>query len=449
MDLLRDTVIKKRDGMELSQQELAQLVASFVAGEYPDYLMSAFLMAVYFRGLNESETRHLLSAMMSSGETLAWPEDEQKPVADKHSTGGIGDKTSFLVMPLLVAMGCRVPMIAGRGLGHTGGTLDKLEALPGASCDLSLARMKELLHACGGFIAGQTSSLVPADKKLYALRDVTGTVESIPLVVSSILSKKLAAGVRNLVLDVKFGNGSFFVDRRLARKLARALVETSRHFNCRTVCALTDMNSPLGTHLGNACEIEECLDILEGKIWNETARLSVELAVGVCELAWPQKSRALLKSEIRGHLSSGRAREIFLRVMSAQGARIADLERRDQNWLTGSIREVPVAAPHAGIVSGFATQEIGRFLVRLGAGRQVLGQPIDPKVGVVDLVSLGSAVEKGETIAVLRMRQEDPDAVKAFQKLLMIDERRADVALPKAPDDRAQKPISRVMSWIR
>lgn len=416
---MREVILSKRDGSTVAAETLRNIVAEFSQGNIPDYQMSAFLMAIYFRGLNHDEINTLLDAMIHSGKRMQWNDQGGRPIADKHSTGGVGDKTSFIVLPLLVAAGCNVPMIAGRGLGHTGGTLDKLEALPGFRTRLETAEMTSLMKTIGGFIGGQTVDFVPADGKMYALRDVTGTVESIPLIVCSILSKKIAAGVKHLVMDVKTGDGAFMQDPREALKLACALEKAADNYGMAATCLVTDMDSPLGSSIGNALELDEALDILEGKINNDASELSLDLAAALLAEIDPTHAQEQHRLQLKDHLISGRAREIFLRLTVAQGAKLEDVERAHRGWIDDGIHEHPVvltasAYPKGAILSRIRTRALGEFLAGLGAGRRKLSDTLNPRVGIRGLAPLGSLLQPNEPLCYLRTSDPDPHAAKAL-----------------------------------
>src|SRR5215471_7134843 len=307
---LVDLIRKKRDGQELSVPEIEFIVGGYTAGELPDYQISSWLMAVLLRGMTRAETAALTQAMLHSGEVLEWNELPQKKV-DKHSTGGVGDKTSLILAPIVAAGGLVVPMISGRGLGHTGGTLDKLEAIPGFNVNLSSDEMRKVLAACGACMIGQTASIVPADKKMYALRDVTGTVESPALICASIMSKKLAEGIDALVLDVKTGSGAFMKKEADAVHLAELMVETGERMGKKMVALLTDMDQPLGQRVGNAMEVEECLDIMRGKGPEDLYELCVELAAWMFQVGGRTKSLEEARNLSQQLIRSGAALEKF------------------------------------------------------------------------------------------------------------------------------------------
>jgi pyrimidine-nucleoside phosphorylase len=406
---MRELILTKRDGGSVAADQLKSLITEFSRGNIPDYQMSAFLMAVYFRGMDDGEINSVLDAMIHSGSRMHWDRESTRPIADKHSTGGVGDKTSFIILPLLVAAGCHVPMIAGRGLGHTGGTLDKLEALPGFRTRLNISEMTSLLKKVGGFIGGQTADFVPADGKMYALRDVTGTVESIPLIVCSILSKKIAAGVKHLVMDVKTGSGAFMKEPQNALKLAAAIERAASDYGVAATCMVTDMSSPLGSSIGNALEIDEALDILEGKCNNEVAELSLDLAAALLAEIDASKPLDEHRLALKSHLASGRAREIFLQLAVAQGANLSDVERNTRGWIDDGVNEYPITlsalahqSPNGLILSKIHTRELGEFLAGLGAGRSKMTDTIHPRIGIRGLVPLGTKLMPDEPICFLR-----------------------------------------------
>jgi thymidine phosphorylase len=448
MSHIREFIIAKRDGGSLSASQIKELIDGFVANKVPDYQMSALLMAITLRGMSNAETCDLLEAMICSGIKLDWSQQTDRPIADKHSTGGVGDKTSFIVLPLLMAAGCAVPMVAGRGLGHTGGTLDKLESFDGLKTTLTLSQMQLLIKSEGGFFGGQTPDLVPADGKMYALRDVTGTVESIPLIVSSILSKKLAAGVKNLIMDVKTGDGAFMSSRANAALLARTLVEVSARYGALTRAVVTDMNTPLGCTIGNALEIAEALDILEGTVTNEVATLSLDLAAAALfGVRGGKQTFDACRTELDGHLRSGRAREIFVRVATAQGAKPAQIERKDISWLREGVTDYPIFVPESTgseccYLSQIQTRALGVFLTRLGAGRVQLDSTINHRVGIFGIPPLGTRLSAGDPIAYLRVPESlAHEAATAASFFELAETKEKDLA------ERSRVQISRGLEW--
>ena len=397
---------RKRDGAELSDAEIRAFIAGFTGGAIPDYQMSALAMAIFFRGMSATETATLTDAMMRSGDLLSfegWP----RPTADKHSTGGIGDKLSLMLGPLAAAAGLAVPMISGRGLGITGGTLDKLESIPGYNTRLSTEAFKRVVAEVGCSIIGQTERLAPADKRLYALRDVTGTVPSIPLITASIMSKKLAEGAETLVFDVKCGRAAFMTDIEKARALAHTLIGTGRALGRKTGALITDMDQPLGRTAGNAVEVAEAVETLKGGGPADTRLLTVELTAMMCGLAGVFADRAAARRALEQRLDDGSALEVFRRMVAAQGGdpRVIDDPRRLPQ--PGAALDVP--APQAGFVAFVDARGIGRAALRLGAGRTAADGVIDPAAGIDRLVQAGERVERGQPL----MRLLAADAARA------------------------------------
>lgn len=383
-------IAKKRDGGELADGEIADLVRGFVAGEVADYQMAAFAMAVCCRGMTVAETASLTRHMLHSGVTLEWP-DSLAPEVDKHSTGGIGDKVSLPLAAMLACCDLRVPMISGRGLGATGGTLDKLESIPGFRTDLSLDEMRAVVDQVGCVINGATAELVPADRRLYALRDVTATVESIPLITASIMSKKLAEGLDALVLDVKHGSGAFMKTLWDAQELARSLVDTGKQMGVATVALVTDMNQPLGRMAGNAVEVDESVAALEGR--GPSDLMEVTLALGAELLVLTEKAADLdsATAKLQATIDDGSALVKFREMVAAQGG---DL---DAPRPVAARHEV--ASPSAGYVTAIDTQMLGRAIIELGGGRRQQGDVLDLSVGLEMLVRLGDEVAAGQPLA--------------------------------------------------
>ncbi|MDT7690029.1 MAG: pyrimidine-nucleoside phosphorylase [Acidobacteriota bacterium] len=401
----QDIIRQKRDGGELSREEVASFVGGVVDGTWADYQASALLMAVYLNGMTTGEMEALTQAMLRSGELLDFSE-VSLPKADKHSTGGVGDKTSLIIAPLVAACDVAVPMISGRGLGHTGGTLDKLEAIPGYRVHLDLVEFRKILNTVGFAMMGQTGEIAPADRKLYALRDATETVESIPLIVASIMSKKLAAGLGALVLDVKTGSGAFMRDEGRARALARALVRTGNSCGVHTEALLTDMSQPLGAAVGNANEVQECILIMRGEKADETRdvlELSIELAARMVALSVAGGSLEEARVRVRGALDSGAALERFRRNVEAQGGdpRVCDEPRRLSDL---TVREVRVESEHAGYVEAIDAAEVGRAVASIGGGRARVEDRIDPAVGYLARAKVGQQVSAGEPLGLLYCR---------------------------------------------
>lgn len=384
-------IARKRDGHALTAAQITTFIDGFVRGEIPDYQMAALAMAIYFRGLSLEETMHLTQAMLRSGTVLHWSPGG-RPKVDKHSTGGIGDKVSLILAPLLACCDVQVPMISGRGLGATGGTLDKLEAIPGFRTDLSVTEICELTERVGCVITGQTEELVPADKWLYALRDVTATVPSVPLITASILSKKLAESLDALVLDVKFGTGAFMKSLDEARTLATALVSVGRQMGLQVTALLTDMNQPLGRMVGNALEVEEVLGVLRGTEPRESTLCQLTFALGAEALVLagvePSTSEAHLRLE--QVLASGRAYEKFCEMVRAQGG---DLEAPRP---LAPITEV--LADREGYLTAIDGEALGWAVVSLGGGRRKVTDTIDHSVGLEMCVRRGDWVEPGQPL---------------------------------------------------
>ncbi len=411
-------ICRKRDGEELSLLDITRFMAAYVAGTVPDYQMAAFAMAVLLRGMTDNETAALTEAMLLSGVELEW--SAGLPVVDKHSTGGIGDKVSLVLAPLLAAAGMRVPMLSGRGLGPTGGTLDKLEAIPGFRTDLNLPELQAVVDHVGCVITGTTADLVPADRKLYALRDVTGTVPSIPLITASIMSKKLAENLQALVLDVKWGSGAFMQTREQAETLARSMVRVGQLLGTPTVALLTDMNQPLGRMCGNAIEIDESLDCLRGG--GPSDLRDVTLTLGA-ELLRKLDGRSLeaAHAELERLLASGAALQRFEQMVAAQGGDLSAPRPR--------AGEVLLRANRAGIVSSMNVAEIGFVIIDLGGGRRVLTDRIDHSVGIEMLVRLGDEIAMGQPLARVFARQWDQDIEDRLRAAILITNER--VPLPE------------------
>lgn len=393
------TIERKRDGEALSEAEIRAFVKGIADGSLPDYQITAWAMAIYFRGMNTEETAILTDAMMHSGETLDFS-DAPRPTADKHSTGGIGDKISFILAPLAAAAGLCVPMIAGRGLGITGGTIDKLEAIPGFNTALPSDEFKRIVCETGCCIIGQTARLAPADRRLYALRDVTGTVPSIPLLTASIMSKKLAEGAQNLVFDVKCGSGAFMKDEAGARALAQSLVQTGQALGRNCAALITDMNQPLGRTVGNALEVEECLELLRGGGPADIRAITLALTSRMLALAGLDSSPRRLEALLDG----GQAWEQFLKMVTAQGGDARAFEK--PGGLPQGACSVVVAAPRDGFVAGVDAETIGRVALQLGAGRLKTEDEIDLGAGICRLVQQGETVEAGAPLMELRCRDE-------------------------------------------
>src|SRR6266404_4743495 len=385
---------KKRDGHALTTKEINNLVEDFVVGDVPDYQMSALAMAVFFRGMTSTETHHLTEAMMQSGRVLKYPKDSP-PKIDKISTGGVGDKVSLVLAPLLACDEAWVPMISDRGLGITGGTLDKLESIPGFNVNLDEKRALKQLEKIGVFMIGQTEDICPADKKLYALRDVTGTVPSQPLIVASIMSKKLAENLDRLVLDVKFGSGAFMKTKEEAEQLAKAMTSVGESMKVKTSSLLSPMDEPLGRNVGNALEVAECVEILQGGGPPDLIKLIVDLAEKVSETP---------RAQLEKRLQDGSAWKKFISLVYAQDGDATSVEKILDAHPAPIVQPFPVKS--AGTVKRMDAELIGRASVILGAGRQRTNDPIDFAVGFSKIKKVGEKVEAGESFFMIHARNE-------------------------------------------
>ncbi|MDN5365793.1 MAG: pyrimidine-nucleoside phosphorylase [Thermacetogenium sp.] len=398
-----DLIVKKRDGQALRPEEIDFLVQEYVQGSIPDYQMSAFLMAVFLRGLNFEETKALTGAMIRSGEVLDLADIPGIKV-DKHSTGGVGDKTTLVLVPLVAAAGAKVVKMSGRSLGHTGGTIDKLEAIPGFRVDLTPEEMKKVVLRTGAVLAGQTGGIVPADKKIYALRDVTGTVDCLPLIASSVMSKKIAGGADRVVLDVKVGPGGFLTDLQQARRLGELMAELGREFRMKTVVLLTGMAQPLGRAVGNALEVEETVLALQGKGPQDLTELCLALGgemLAAAEIVpTPEEGRRKLELLLQNGAGLAKLREL----VAAQGGSPEVID--DPSLLPRARRLVEVRASESGFVREINAREIGTAVLLLGGGRLRKDDTIDPAVGVVMEKKVGDYVHAGEPLAVLHVDDE-------------------------------------------
>lgn len=396
-------IAQKRDGHALTRDEIAAFVRGATDGSWADYQLSAALMAIFLRGMSAEETAALTEAMMRSG-VVADLSSIKRPKADKHSTGGVGDKISLHLAPMVAACGVAVPMISGRGLGHTGGTLDKLEAIPGFRVNLSLAEYRAQLEKIGVALIGQTAELAPADKKLYALRDVTGTVESIPLICASILSKKLAEGIDVLVLDVKFGRGAFMKEKVRARELAQALVAVATAMGKPTRAVLTAMDEPLGRAVGNALEVAESIDCLKGAGPADTMEVTYALGEQMLVLAGVAADPKDAQKQLEHAVVSGAALDKFADMIAAQGgdAHVVDEPQR----LPQAKHQVPLLAPRGGFVTDVDAMGVALAALRLGAGRAKAEDRIDPAVGISGLVKTGAPIETGAPLGMIHANDE-------------------------------------------
>ncbi len=413
---------KKRDKQALSEEEIRFFVKGYTDGSIPDYQMAALAMAIYLNGMTFEETATLTDAMMRSGD-LVDTSSISLPKVDKHSTGGIGDKVSLVLGPLVACCGVAVPMISGRGLGITGGTLDKLESIPGYRTDLSDREFVGVVEKCGVSITGQTGQLAPADKKLYALRDVTATVPSIPLIVASIMSKKLAEGVDALVMDVKWGSGAFMQTYNQAQDLAQNLVEVGRRMGKGMAAVITDMNQPLGHTAGNTLEILETIDCLRGKGPEDIMEVTMALSAHMLILAGVASDELSCLKLLQEKLDSGAALEKFAEMVALHGGDASVIE--DPDKLERAPLQRTLKAPRAGYIAKVDAQAIGRACIVLGAGRSRTDDAVDPRVGASDLVKICDRVERGQTIAVLHGASEkalDEAAALASKAFKITDE---------------------------
>jgi len=408
-----ELIQRKRDGGRLTAAEIQWLLRAYVDGTVPDYQMAAMAMAIFLQGLDAEELAAWTGAMLHSGETLDLS-DVSKPKIDKHSTGGVGDKVSIPLAPMVAACGVAVPMMSGRGLGHTGGTLDKLESIPGFTTDLDPHRFHDVIARCGLVLAGQSETLVPADRKLYALRDATGTVESIPLIASSILSKKLAEDLDGLVLDVKVGSGAFMKEERHARVLAETMVGIGRAHGLSVTAFLTDMSVPLGREVGNADEIRESLEVLRGGGPADLVELVLTLGAEMLLLAGLVDDTSDARRRLERARSDGSALEMFRCVVEAQGGDPAAVD--DPTRLPTAPEVFELAADRSGVVTRCDAFDIGMAAVRLGAGRERKEDPIDPGVGITVLAKPGEEVADGQTLA--RVRYRDPSLLDRARPFL-------------------------------
>lgn len=406
-----DIIQKKRDGLELSSQEIEWLIEGYVAGTVPDYQMSAFAMAVYFKGMTTREISDLTMAMVGTGQQFDLSAISGIKV-DKHSTGGVGDKVTLILAPLVASFGVPVAKMSGRGLGHTGGTIDKLESVKGYQVERSQEDFIKQVQDIGVSVIGQSDQLVKADKLLYALRDVTATVDTIPLIASSVMSKKIAAGADSILLDVTVGEGAFMKNLEDARVLARTMVDLGKAVGRRTVAVITDMSQPLGTSIGNRLEILEALEILQGQGREDITDFICELARIMLDLANVEKS----VSEIREHLTNGAALKKFEEMIVAQGGDLEDLYRPSQTAYVAEVR-----ADQSGYITELPAMEFGLFAMRLGAGRAVKSDKLDYETGIVFEKKVGETVEIGEIVAKIYANEKiSQELVTEFQKNVRI-----------------------------
>jgi pyrimidine-nucleoside phosphorylase len=391
-----ELIRKKREGYQLSEEEIDFLIGNYSNGKIPDYQFAAFLMAAYLKGMNKTETAHLTRSMLNSGKVINLGEIRGKKI-DKHSTGGVGDKTSLILAPIVASLGINVPMISGRGLGHTGGTLDKLESIPGFRTILSLSRYKSVLKNCGAVLIGQTKDIAPADKLIYALRDVTATVESIPLITGSIMSKKLAEGIDGLVLDVKTGSGAFMKEQKDAQALAESLIDTAKAFNKKVIAFITDMSQPLGNYIGNWLEVYETVKVLRGEKEGDVLDLSLELAGAMVYLGNKASSIKEGAELAKEQIKNGKAFDKFLQIVKLQGGDTSFLIKPELYPKAKYSKKVSLNK--SGFVKAIDNYRVGMASLELGAGRKTKEDIIDPTAGIIFNVKIGDGLKNDNVIA--------------------------------------------------
>ena len=404
-----DMIEKKRDGLELTKEEITFVIEGYTDGTIPDYQMAAFQMAVYFQGMTAEETAELTMAMVESGDQVDLSAIDGVKV-DKHSTGGVGDTTTLVLAPLVAALGIPVAKMSGRGLGHTGGTLDKLEAVPGFHIEITDKEFFDLVNENKIAVIGQSGNITPADKKIYGLRDVTGTVNSIPLIASSIMSKKIAAGSDAIVLDVKVGSGAFMKDLTMARDLANAMVQIGNQVGRQTMAVISDMNQPLGYAIGNALEIKEAVETLQGKGPEDLHELCLTLGSYMVRLAGRAETTEEAREMLEEVINNGKALEVFKLFLQAQGGDTSVID--DMTKLPTARYQIEVPAKEAGYVSQIIADEIGTAAMILGAGRATKESEIDLAVGLVLHKKIGDEVKVGESIVTIHSNVEDIESVK-------------------------------------
>lgn len=419
-----DIIAKKRDNHKLTKEEISFFINGYDDGSIPDYQASAFLMAVFLNGLDDEETAWLTDEMAHSGDMLDL--SEFKNTVDKHSTGGVGDKTTLIVAPIVAAAGCTVAKMSGRGLGHTGGTVDKLESIKGYRTDLNENEFKNLIKETGVAVIGQSASLTPADKKIYALRDVTATVESIPLIASSIMSKKLAAGAKSIVLDVKFGNGAFMKTKEDACVLARKMINIGRHCNRNVAAVISDMNSPLGYNIGNSLEVIEAVRVLKGEEKGELYEVSIALSAQMISLSLNIEPETAQKTA-EDIIKSGKAYEKMKEWINAQGGDISFIENTE-NFKKAKYKK-EILSVSEGFVFGFDTEALGKAAGVLGAGRKIKTDKIDMSAGIVLNIKKGQMVKKGDVLCTLLTDNESllSEASEIAEKAIIISADRPDI----------------------
>ena len=402
---------KKRNAQELSHEEIEWFAQGVVHHRIPDYQITALLMAIFIRGMNRAETFALTKAMVQSGKQLTF---NDPCVVDKHSTGGVGDKTSFIVGPLASACGVKVPMIAGRGLGHTGGTIDKIESIPGFKTDVSLENFSSLLKQNHIVLSAQTEEIAPADKDLYSLRDVTATINSIPLITASIMSKKLAEGIAGLVMDIKFGSGSFMKTKMESRQLADSIIDVGKRYGISLMVFITNMDWPLGNTVGHALEIRECIETLKGKGPKDLEELSLELAAGMIDLAGKGLSYKQSREKARQALDSGEALKKFEQLLKGQGGQVEVIS--DPSRLSVATECYHVRARSEGYIASFKNDEIGGMVLEMGGGRRQKTDKIDFTVGIEFAKKPGDVLKKGEVIFTFYHHSSQKQLVQSLEE---------------------------------
>ena len=419
---------KKKKSQELSKEEIKWVIDGMMKKSVPDYQITALLMAIYINGMTKEETAHLTDAMLYSGKTISF---EGTNVVDKHSTGGIGDKTSFILAPIAAACGVKVPMIAGRGLGFTGGTIDKVEAIPGFKTDLDLNEFQKRLKEKGIVLIGQTGEIAPADKNIYALRDVTATIDSIPLITASIMSKKLAEGANGIVMDIKVGSGAFMRSKGEAKKLAKSILDTATRFDKKSVALLTNMNQPLGDAVGNTLEMIECFEVLKGRGSKDLTKLSLELAAHMIHIGGVEKTFNKALKKAKESIKNGSALKVLEQLIKDQNGNpkvVSDYSIMDIAPLT-----TDVVAPKAGFIKSFVNDQIGFMCTELGGGRKVKKDEIDFGVGFIFHKKVSDKVKKGEPILTIYHRKSQAKKVDEIIKMFQ-------TKIIKISPNKVQKP---------
>ena len=409
-----ELIKKKRDGESLRLNEINFLISNYTNGNIPDYQFSSLLMTILLKGMNSDETSALTNSMLNSGKILDLSHLKGYKI-DKHSTGGVGDKTSLIIAPIVASTGIFVPMISGRGLGHTGGTLDKLESIPGFRTDLSLSNAISVLKKCGAILIGQTKEIAPADKMIYALRDVTATVESIPLITASIMSKKLAEGIDGLVLDIKTGNGAFMKSQKDSIELANSLINTAKSFDKKVIAFITDMNQPLGNYVGNWLEVYESIHVLRGEIKNDLSELSIKLAGAMIYLGKKAKSIQDGEKIASKKIENGEAFKKFVEIVKLQGGEINYIDNPDQ--YPKSIYIQKIKSVRRGYIETINTYNIGMASLELGAGRKTKEDKIDPKAGIIFFRKIGDYVNKGDIIC--ELHSDSKSKIKSAEDIIL------------------------------